>query len=97
VSLSKLYNLKHVNALQPGETLTFQKSGLTVIYGDNGAGKSGYARVLKQACRARLPKDDIVLPAVNLESAAAPCFHTTDWFCPLTRKPTSACGVPRCE
>lgn len=67
VSLTKLHNLKHVNALQPGETLTFKKSGLTVIYGDNGAGKSGYARVLKQACRARLPKDDIVLP--NIYSA----------------------------
>ncbi|MDP9033335.1 MAG: hypothetical protein M3O50_00885, partial [Myxococcota bacterium] len=24
-----------------------------VIYGDNGAGKSGYARILKRACRAR--------------------------------------------
>lgn len=62
VSLSKLHNLQSVNALQSGETLTFQKSGLTVIYGDNGAGKSGYARVLKHACRARQPKDDAVLP-----------------------------------
>ncbi|MGK0524831.1 MAG: energy-coupling factor transporter ATP-binding protein EcfA2 [Pseudomonadales bacterium] len=62
VSLLKLHNVQSVNALQPGETLTFQKSGLTVIYGDNGAGKSGYARVLKHACRARQPKDDAVLP-----------------------------------
>lgn len=62
VSLLKLHNLQSVNALQSGETLTFQKSGLTVIYGDNGAGKSGYARVLKHACRARQPKDDAVLP-----------------------------------
>lgn len=64
VSLSKLHNLQHVNALQPGETLSFHETGLTVIYGDNGAGKSGYARVLKQACRARLPKHDIVLPNI---------------------------------
>lgn len=27
--------------------------GLTVVYGENGAGKSGYARVIKRACRAR--------------------------------------------
>ncbi len=55
VSLSALYGLEHVNALAIGERLTFNKAGLTVIYGDNGAGKSGYARVLKQACRARSP------------------------------------------
>lgn len=72
VVLSKLHNLKHVNALQPGETLTFQKSGLTVIYGDNGAGKSGYARVLKQACRARLPKGDVVLPNIYSAETGTP-------------------------
>ena len=72
VSLSKLHNLQHVNALQPGETLSFNKTGLTVIYGDNGAGKSGYARVLKQACRARLPKDDIVLPNIYAAQRGTP-------------------------
>lgn len=72
VSLTKLHNLQHVNALQPGETLTFQKSGLTVIYGDNGAGKSGYARVLKQACRARLPKNDTVLPNIYAAQRGIP-------------------------
>lgn len=72
VSLTKLHNLRNVNALQPGETLSFQKSGLTVIYGDNGAGKSGYARVLKHACRARLLKGDVVLPNINAASLGAP-------------------------
>ena len=72
VTLSKLHNLKHVNALQMGERLTFQKSGLTVIYGDNGAGKSGYARVLKQACRARLPKGDVVLPNIYSAESGTP-------------------------
>ena len=72
VSLSKLHNLEHVNALQPGKSLSFNKTGLTVIYGDNGAGKSGYARVLKQACRARLPKDDIVLPNIYAAQRGIP-------------------------
>lgn len=45
VSLAALHNLSHVNALAPGERLSFRKTGLTIIYGDNGAGKSGYARV----------------------------------------------------
>ena len=33
--------------------LPISPTGLTVIYGENGAGKSGYSRVLKKACRAR--------------------------------------------
>lgn len=53
VQLTSLKNLKHVNALASGKALPFAPTGLTVIYGDNGAGKSGYSRVLKKACRAR--------------------------------------------
>ena len=42
-----------VNALHPDANLVFEAAGLTIIYGDNGSGKSGYARILKRACRAR--------------------------------------------
>lgn len=42
-----------VNTLSTDAELVFESSGLTVIYGDNGSGKSGYARILKRACRAR--------------------------------------------
>lgn len=79
VSLSALYALEHVNALAIGERLTFNKAGVTVIYGDNGAGKSGYARVLKQACRARSPKGDMILPNIYAASTGVPAasidFH----------------------
>jgi hypothetical protein len=68
VSLGALHGLSNVNALAPGERLTFGKTGLTVIYGDNGAGKSGYARVLKQLCRARSPKGDSILPNIYAAS-----------------------------
>ena len=68
VTLEKICELKHVNALQQGQTLTFQKSGLTVIYGSNGAGKSGYARVLKQACRARRTTKDVILPNIHVDN-----------------------------
>ncbi|WP_322010693.1 hypothetical protein [Paraburkholderia sp. J12] len=53
VQLHSIKDLKGVNALAEGKTLSFSPDGLTVIYGDNGVGKSGYSRVLKQACRAR--------------------------------------------
>src|SRR5207237_24351 len=33
--------------------------GLTLVYGENASGKSGYCRVLKKACRARGTAQDI--------------------------------------
>lgn len=72
VSLSALHGLLNVNALAHGERLSFGKTGLTVIYGDNGAGKSGYARVLKQLCRARSPKGDAILPNIYAGASGLP-------------------------
>lgn len=59
VQLAAIKNLQYVNALAPGKTLPLAPSGLTNIYGDNGAGKSGYTRVLKKACRARDQSEQI--------------------------------------
>lgn len=52
VSLVSIFHHRGVNALAEDQTLKFG-SGLTVVYGDNGAGKTGYIRILKSACRAR--------------------------------------------
>jgi energy-coupling factor transporter ATP-binding protein EcfA2 len=53
VSLLAVKDVSGANALAPSQSLQFAQTGLTIIYGDNGAGKSGYARILKRACRAR--------------------------------------------
>jgi len=53
VYLRGVSGVRHVSALAPGQRLSVRKDGLTVVYGDNGSGKSGYARILKKACRAR--------------------------------------------
>ena len=55
VVLTSLHTLLNVGKIPSDQTLAFQSQGLTIVYGGNGAGKSGYARVLKQACRARSP------------------------------------------
>lgn len=52
VSLASIFHHRGVNALAEDQTLKFGP-GLTVVYGDNGAGKTGYIRILKSACRAR--------------------------------------------
>ncbi len=53
VTLLAVGEVVGANNLAPDQTLSFAPNGLTVIYGDNGAGKSGYARILKRACRSR--------------------------------------------
>jgi energy-coupling factor transporter ATP-binding protein EcfA2 len=54
VSLIRLAELKSVNRIRDGAAIEFGPSpGITVAFGDNGSGKSGFARVIKRACRAR--------------------------------------------
>lgn len=60
VELVSVGELVNVNALANSETLTFGDSGLTVVYGDNGSGKSGYARLVKEVVGARHRQD--ILP-----------------------------------
>ena len=55
VVLRSLHTLLNVGKIPTDQALEFQSQGLTIAYGGNGTGKSGYARVLKQACRARSP------------------------------------------
>lgn len=45
VELRAMKNLQHVNAIAEKQQLPFSPIGMTVIYGDNGSGKSGYSRV----------------------------------------------------
>lgn len=52
VSLESIFHHRGVNALVDDQTLKFAPN-LTVVYGDNAAGKTGYIRILKSACRAR--------------------------------------------
>jgi len=53
VRVAAISDIRHVNALTPGVELTFETAGITVVYGDNGSGKSGFARLLKRATKAR--------------------------------------------
>src|SRR5207245_9012 len=56
VTLVSVTHNRGVNALASDQTITFG-TNLTVIYGPNAAGKSGYTRILKLACRSRFTEE----------------------------------------
>lgn len=65
VILLAMKDLHNINAIAENQYMPFGQTGLTVIYGDNGSGKSGYSRVLKRACRAR-DQSEKIYPNANL-------------------------------
>ena len=62
--------IKNVNRLAQGQELKFALDGITLIYGHNGSGKSGYCRILKKFCRATVK--DSIHPDVFANGASAP-------------------------
>lgn len=53
VVIDAITNTKNINAIKDGSVLSFGESGLTVIYGNNAVGKSGFTRIFKAACMCR--------------------------------------------
>lgn len=50
VSIISIGNINGIDRLNPRKPLVFSENGLTIVYGRNGSGKSGYSRILKRAC-----------------------------------------------
>lgn len=63
--LSSLRNIQGVNALVENQHIAFHPK-LTVLYGINGSGKSGYIRLLKKAFHSRNPED--ILKNIYIET-----------------------------
>ncbi|GAB4249844.1 MAG: AAA family ATPase [Vicingaceae bacterium] len=53
ITISKIKDVRNIKALKEGEELEFNENGITVIYGDNGSGKSSYSGILKHVCKTR--------------------------------------------
>ena len=70
IQLISLAGVLNVNALAPDQVLNFDQAGLTIVYGGNGSGKSGYSRALKRACRAR-DQSEAILPDARLAPGPA--------------------------
>lgn len=59
IVISKIHLIENINALSPTTVLEFAPTGMTVVYGDNGAGKSSYVSILKHVCNTRGQKPSI--------------------------------------
>ncbi len=77
VRLVAVRDIARVNALADGP-VRFAPQGLTVIYGTNASGKTGIARILKRACRAREPGGPI-RPNVFEPDPTEPAAATIDY------------------
>jgi len=80
VSLVSIGDLKNVDRLPSGEIIPFGAvPGLTIVYGNSGTGKSGYARVIKKACRARgappVIRANVFAPPTLAKASAALVFR----------------------
>jgi hypothetical protein len=53
LQIKTIRNVTNVNRLMQSAALTFAIKGLTIIYGRNGSGKSGFVRIFRTACRTR--------------------------------------------
>ncbi len=87
-ALLGLSNLNNVNGFPSGRQLDIADEGITVIFGENGAGKSGFARVMKRACRARhstavlanaFTKGARTTPEATFTYASGNKHHETIW------------------
>jgi AAA domain len=54
VELREIRNLRNINSLAGDQALEFGP-GLNIVFGENGAGKSGYGRLARRVCRAAEP------------------------------------------
>ena len=60
MSIISLTDISGVNALAPDARLDFSENGVTVVYGLNGAGKSGFMRIFKYL--SGTPYEEPILP-----------------------------------
>ena len=69
LKFTNLTEVTGVNALKDNESIDFGPN-LTIIYGSNGSGKSGYVRLLKKVFYSKSPEE--ILKNINIESGHKP-------------------------
>lgn len=101
--LVALDEVTNVNALVEGQRIEFDSS-LTVLFGENASGKTGYARILKRVAATRTAEKQILpnvhqtpegdrTPAAVIEYALGEESHTVEWNNELGIEPLDRMSV----
>ena len=78
----------NINSLHNRAKLEFENTGLTVVYGNNGSGKSGYSKILKKICWSRhknvqlktnVYTNDSTPQSVTVNYEKATNVHSLNW------------------
>jgi hypothetical protein len=69
LSLTRISEVTGVNALEPGAVIE-PHAGLTILFGENGTGKTGYARILKALADSRTA--DVILGDISQDATTPP-------------------------
>ncbi|TBY61033.1 hypothetical protein E0H46_30405 [Rhizobium leguminosarum bv. viciae] len=56
-AILQLGPVENIDRLAPNQQLRFAPAGITLVYGENGSGKSGYTRIAKRLCRSLAAED----------------------------------------
>lgn len=84
--LETLYDVQNVNALAPGQSIAFNPR-MNVLFGENGAGKTGYVRILKSIAAVRTA--ETVLPNINQPAGAAKPHAVVEYRTGTEKKPVA--------
>ncbi len=88
--LNSISQPKGINALAPRKPLQFGDAPISVVFGANGSGKSGYVRALKHACGIRQPGE--LLGNVFLQSYEEPSCKFSCAINGVTKDPQWSLG-----
>jgi len=78
VRLLSVEKPQNINALCSEQELTFSPDGLTIVFGYNASGKSGYGRILRNVCRGRQKPPEL---KTNVLVQSSPLKQTVVFRC----------------
>lgn len=70
IRIEKIHSIRGLNAIRNDASLNFGENNLTIIYGANGVGKTGFSRLIKNICGAR--HSPVLLPNIFSKTNESP-------------------------
>ena len=77
ITLEAIKAVSGVNAIAPGSELRLSPIGITVVYGNNGSGKSGFSRIIRNASTSRSGPETILSNVFDANGKTAVLIEAT--------------------